>query len=315
MYNYLELVNKVLKEGSVRQDRTGTGTISIFGPQLEFDLRSGFPVVTTKKVNLRLIWTELLWMISGDSNIRPLLEANNNIWNEWPFKRWVASENIEIDLSNQDSVEYKQAMEKFKNNVLNDPWFAETYGDLGRVYGVQWREWRKEARRNGYVVSTEWVDQLQNAMNTIKNNPNDRRMLVTAWNPGEVDDMVLPPCHLLYQLYVDGDYLDIKVYQRSADVFLGLPFDIASYATLVSMIAHITGKTARYMYYTLGDTHIYLNHVDQMQEQLRRRPYVLPRLSVNASGRLIETIDDFELGDLELVDYEHHPALKGKVSI
>lgn len=315
MDNYLDLVDKVLKEGTVRTDRTGTGTIAIFGPQLEFDLRHGFPAVTTKKLNLRLVWTELLWMISGSTKLKPLLEQNNNIWNEWPFKKWLVDTGHEHILENPDSQEYKDAMYTFKENILGSAMFEEKYGDLGPVYGKQWREWQTYYFDGENYVADDWVDQLQNAITKIKENPHDRRILVTAWNPGELDDMALPPCHMFYQLYVEGDFLDIKVYQRSADVFLGLPFDLASYATLVGMIAELTGKRPRYMYYTLGDTHIYLNHVAQMQEQLRRRPYVLPDFTVNRHQREIKSIDDFTMDDFELTDYEHHPAISGKVSI
>lgn len=303
MKQYIDLANKVLTEGSKRMERTGTGTIAIFGPQLEFDLRKGFPAVTTKKLNIRLVWSELLWMISGESSIRPLLEDNNNIWNDWPFKKWIERNNITI----KNEAERLIHLDYFKSQIMKDRDFEKEYGDLGPVYGVQWRHFKKA--HNG------WVDQLQNAIDTINNNPTDRRILVTAWNPGEIDKMALPPCHLMYQLYVDGDELDIKVYQRSADVFLGLPFDIASYATLASMIGYITGKTPRMMYYGLGDTHIYLNHVDQVKEMISRPPYPLPTLEINVDDREILTIDDFMLSDFKLHNYEHHEAIKGEVSV
>lgn len=327
MENYINLASHILKHGHKRMDRTGTGTLAIFGPQLEFDLRDGFPVVTTKRVNLHLVWTELAWMISGSGSLRPLIEAGNNIWNEWPFKKWIEATGQNVDIRQPDSMGYKLSMAWFKGSILNDPHFASKWGDLGPVYGVQWRKWRKESFQDvvsmvdsDVVVNQEhlgsaWIDQLQNAIDTIKSNPTDRRMLITAWNPGELDEMALPPCHMFYQFFVEDEYIDVKVYQRSADVFLGLPFDIASYATLLHMVGHVVGKTPRNLVYSLGDTHIYLDHVDVMTTQVSREPYPLPHINVNTHGREINNINDFTIDDLSLIDYKHHKVLRGPVSV
>lgn len=282
MKQYLSLIHDVMINGNKREDRTGTGTISSFGHRLEFDLRDGFPLVTTKFVPYRLIATELLWMISGETSAQYLIDNNNHIWDEWMLPG----------------------------------------NELGRVYGVQWRRWRSTSdlasisvNKNNVDIEFKWVDQLQNAINSIRTNPTDRRMLVSAWNPGELDEMALPPCHLLYQFYVDGEYLDCQVYQRSADVFLGLPFDIASYATLMHMVGYVTGKKPRKLIYVTGDTHIYTNHVEQCLTMLRREPKILPRLVINPTNREINEIDDFLLRDLSLVGYESHGRLTGEVSI
>lgn len=286
MKQYLKLADKVMKFGHVRKERTGTGTISVFGPQLVFDLREGFPAVTTKSLFIKGVWIELLWFLSGETSAQYMIDNNVAIWDEWMME----------------------------NN------------DLGPVYGVQWRKWRSLYNETTTLfaddgplesyneVRTEYIDQLQKAIDTIRNNPTDRRIIVTAWNPGELDQMALPPCHLLYQFYVEDDFLDIKVYQRSADVFLGLPFDIASYATLVTQVAYITGKIPRQLIYTLGDTHIYSNHVEVMVEQLMREPYDLPIINVNTNNRDIREIDDFVYEDFSLEGYKHHPKLTGVVS-
>lgn len=313
MKQYLELADKILRYGHVRKDRTGTGTISVFGPQLAFDLREGFPAVTTKKLALRLIWTELLWMIGGGRSIKPLIEQNNNIWNEWPFERWVQVTGL--DPRDFTPEEYEENMKYFKEQILNDPEFEQKYGDLGPVYGNLWRHWPKYYFDGENIHPDGEVDQLQDVINKIRNNPHDRRMVITAWDPGTHDQVALPPCHILFQLYVEEEFIDIKVYQRSADVFLGLPFDIACFATFLTMIAHVTGKVARQLIYTLGDTHIYSNHVNLLLEQLTREPYPLPTLNVNTQDRDIKEIDDFRLEDLSLIDYKHHPKLKGAISV
>lgn len=271
MRQYLDLIKDALENGEPRKDRTGTGTISVFGRHLRFNLQEGFPAVTTKRLFIKGVWVELLWMLSGSSNIGFLLDNNVHIWDEW----------------------------------------ADPNGELGPVYGVQWRKWKRLKEHR-----VEYIDQLQKAIDTIKNNPTDRRMLVTAWNPGELDEMALPPCHYSYQFYVHNDgRLSTLVNQRSADIFLGLPFDIASYATLTHMVAHVTGLKPGELIYNLGDTHIYLNHIEQVKTQLQREPYPLPQININKRNREIKSIDDFELEDLELVDYQHHPAIKGEVSV
>lgn len=288
MEQYLKLAYDVYLNGEHRVDRTGTGTLSVFGRQLRFNLQHGFPLVTTKKIYTKAIFVELLWMLSGKTSGKFMKDNGIRIWNEWMDE--------------------------------ND--------DLGRVYGVQWRNWKRvtDVRNTtifaqgaripepNIVVEMEYIDQLQKAIDTIKNNPTDRRMLVMAWNPGELDEMALPPCHYGFQLYVrHGLYLDIIVNQRSADVFLGLPFDIASYATLVHMIAKLTGLLPGEIIYNLGDTHLYLNHIDQIKEQLFRRPYALPTLEI--VGDNIKTIDDFTLDNIQLKGYVAHPSIKGDVSV
>lgn len=279
MKQYLRLAEHVLMHGNKREERTGTGTISSFGHRLEFNMKDGFPLVTTKKMFIKGIWVELLWMLRGEENAGFMLDNNVHIWDEW------------MDEDN----------------------------NLGRVYGVQWRKWRKYFYTFDagfeYKLMVKYLDQLQTAINTIRNNPTDRRMVVTAWNPSELDEMALPPCHMFYQFYVCEDELDIQVYQRSADIFLGLPFDIASYATLLHMVAHITGKKPGRLIYILGDAHIYNNHVDQMLTQIKREPCGLPILDVNHNSRTIKEIDDFTLDDLALIGYESHGPLKGKVSV
>lgn len=286
MQQYQDLCIDILQNGEKRDDRTGTGTLSVFGRQLRFDLSEGFPAITTKKLFIKGVWVELLWMLSGDSSAKYMLENNVHIWDEW----------------------------------------LKEDNDLGPVYGVQWRRWKKHHFKpieyvNGNFTGLQWkgyvyVDQLQNTIDSIRNNPSDRRMLVSAWNPGELNEMALPPCHYSYQFYVHNDgRLDILVNQRSADVFLGLPFDIASYATLLCMVAHVTGKRPGEVIYNLGDTHIYLNHIDKIVFQLSRKPRQLPSINVNRHNRVIKEIDDFVLDDLQIVDYDPYPAIKGEVSV
>ncbi|MBP5258500.1 MAG: thymidylate synthase [Prevotella sp.] len=264
MKQYLNLLDKILKEGVVKSDRTGTGTKSIFGYQMRFDLRDGFPVLTTKKLHLRSIIHELLWFISGDTNIKYLKDNGVSIWDEW----------------------------------------ADENGDLGPVYGHQWRSWPDY---NGGTI-----DQLQNVIDTIKNNPNSRRMLVCAWNVAEVDRMALPPCHCLFQFYVADGRLSLQLYQRSADTFLGVPFNIASYALLLQMMAQVTGLEAGEFIHSLGDTHLYLNHLDQARLQLTRDPRPLPKMRLNPD---VKSLFDFKYEDFQLEGYDPHPHIKAAVSV
>jgi len=264
MKAYLDLLGDVLLTGQSRDDRTSTGTISVFGRQARYNLENEFPLVTTKKVNLHAIIHELLWFLKGDTNVKYLQDNNVRIWNEW------AAEN----------------------------------GDLGPVYGKQWRSW---------TDSEGWsVDQIGEVIESIKTNPLSRRHIVTAWNPSDLNDMALPPCHLLFQFYVRGDYLDCQLYQRSADMFLGVPFNIASYALLTMMIAQVTGLKAGEFVHTLGDAHIYTNHTAQVNTQLRRLPCKPPRMLLNPS---VTNIDDFTYDDFKLTGYEPFPALRGKVAV
>lgn len=264
MKAYLNLMEKVLNEGEERVDRTGTGTKSLFGRQLRFDLGKGFPLLTTKKVHFKSVMHELLWFLSGDTNVKYLQENGVRIWNEW----------------------------------------ADEQGDLGRVYGAQWRSWQKP--------SGEKVDQIAQVVKSIKENPTSRRHLVVAFNPGELDQMALPPCHAFFQFYVSGGKLSCQLYQRSADVFLGVPFNIASYAALTMMMAQVCDLVPGEFVHTFGDVHLYLNHVEQAKMQLKRDCKTLPRLILKQS---IKNIFDFKYEDFELVGYEPHPRIKAEVSV
>ncbi|MEK4304754.1 MULTISPECIES: thymidylate synthase [Oceanobacillus] len=311
---YLDLCRKILATGENRDDRTNTGTYSVFGHQIRFDLQKGFPLLTTKKVPFRLVATELLWFIKGDTNIRYLLEHNNNIWNEWAFEKWIKSaEYTGPDMTNfgirsqEDAVfkkEYDQQMELFKEKILQDDTFAQTYGDLGSVYGKQWRDWK--------TSKGESIDQLKETIEAIKNNPNSRRHIVSAWNPEDIPTMALPPCHTLFQFYVADGKLSCQLYQRSADVFIGVPFNIASYALLTHLIAHECGLEAGEFVHTFGDAHIYSNHIEQVNQQLERDIREMPALKINASGK---SIFDIEITDLEIENYHPHPAIKAPIAV
>jgi thymidylate synthase len=264
MRQYLDMLQYIFDNGSPKGDRTGTGTISVFGYQTRYNLQDGFPVITTKKLHLRSIIHELLWMLNGDSNVADLQKHGVRIWNEW----------------------------------------ADDQGDLGPVYGVQWRSWR--------TIDGQTVDQISEVIDLIKNNPNSRRMIVNAWNVGEVDLMALPPCHLLFQFYVSEGKLSCQLYQRSADVFLGVPFNIASYSLLTYMVAQVCNLEAGEFVQTFGDLHLYNNHIEQAQLQLTREPYPLPKMEINPG---IKSIFDFEYEDFELVNYQSHPHIKAEVSV
>lgn len=311
---YLNLCQDIMKDGVKKGDRTGTGTYSLFGYQMRFDLEQGFPLLTTKRVPFRLIASELLWFIKGDTNIRYLLENNNNIWNEWAFKKWVESDEYQgpdmTDFGRRSLQDvkfnemYQEQMEIFKAKVLNNPAFAEKYGDLGSVYGKQWRDWMTSKQ--------ETIDQLKDVIDSLKTNPDSRRHIVTAWNPEDIPGMALPPCHTLFQFYVADGKLSCQLYQRSADVFLGVPFNIASYALLTHLIAHETGLKVGEFVHTFGDAHIYANHVDQINIQLQRDPRTLPQLKINTNK---QSIFEFELDDFEIVDYNPHPGIKAPIAV
>ncbi len=264
MKQYLELLDHVLKTGSEKKDRTGTGTISIFGYQMRFNLEEGFPLLTTKKLHLKSIIHELLWFISGDTNTRYLTDNGVKIWDEW----------------------------------------ADKDGNLGPVYGFQWRSWPTGSGRK--------IDQLDNVIRSIKQSPDSRRHIVSAWNVGDLDKMALPPCHILFQFYVAGGKLSCQLYQRSADIFIGVPFNIASYALLTLMIAQVTGLKPGDFIHTLGDAHIYLNHIDQVKLQLTREPYKLPEMAINPE---VNDIFKFRFDDFFLSDYVSHPHIKGDISV
>ncbi|GET32420.1 thymidylate synthase [Prolixibacter bellariivorans] len=264
MKQYLDLLQHVLDNGAPREDRTGTGTLSVFGHQMRFDLSEGFPVLTTKKLHLKSIIHELLWFLKGETNVKYLQENGVRIWNEW----------------------------------------ADENGELGPIYGYQWRSWP--------TPKGEHIDQISNAIDQIKNNPLSRRIIVSAWNVGQLDEMNLPPCHILFQFYVNDGKLSCQLYQRSADIFLGVPFNIASYALLTIMMAQVTGLKPGDFVHTLGDAHIYNNHMEQVKLQLTREPYPLPQMKINPE---VKSIFDFKYEDFELVGYQSHPHIKGKVSV
>lgn len=311
---YLQFLRDVLEKGEKKSDRTGTGTISLFGYQMRFPLNEGFPLLTTKRVSFKLIATELLWFIKGDTNIRYLLQYNNHIWDEWAFKKWVESDEYKgPDMTNfglrsqQDeafNALYQAELASFNARVLADDEFAAKYGDLGNVYGKQWREWT--------TTRGDAIDQLVDVINTIKKNPDSRRLIISAWNPEDVPNMALPPCHTLFQFYVQNGKLSCQLYQRSADIFLGVPFNIASYALLTHLIAHECGLEVGDFVHTFGDAHIYLNHLDQIKEQLSREPRALPKLELNKD---IKSIFDFNYEDMKVVGYEPHPAIKAPVAV
>jgi len=264
MQQYLELLEHVKSRGVRKGDRTGTGTLSVFGYQMRFDLNDGFPAVTTKKLHLKSIIHELLWFLMGDSNIRYLKEHGVSIWNEW----------------------------------------ADANGDLGPVYGVQWRSWP--------TTDGGHVDQISRVIEQIRKDPASRRLIVSAWNAGELHKMALPPCHAFFQFYVAEGKLSCQLYQRSADIFLGVPFNIASYSLLTMMIAQVTGLKLGDFVHTLGDAHLYLNHMEQAKTQLQRKPYPLPVMKINPD---VKSIFDFKYGDFELVGYESHPSIKAPIAV
>ncbi|MEX3623219.1 thymidylate synthase [Viridibacillus arvi] len=314
MLQYLQLCQHILDEGNDKGDRTGTGTRSVFGYQMRFDLQKGFPLLTTKRTAFRLIATELLWFLKGDTNVRTLIAQNNHIWDEWAFEKWVKSDQYEgPDMTNfglrvnkdpEFKIQYEEQMAIFQNKVLNDDEFAQEYGDLGPVYGKQWRSWPAD---NG-----ETIDQVKNVIDSIKNNPNSRRHIVSAWNPAEVDDMALPPCHTLFQFYVADGKLSCQLYQRSADVFLGVPFNIASYALLTHLIAKECGLEVGDFVHTLGDAHLYSNHFDQVNEQLSRSPRELPQLIIKTEK---ESIFEYEIEDLAIDGYDPYPRIKAPIAV
>ena len=288
MKAYLDLCRHVMEHGTFKMDRTKTGTKSVFGYQMRFDLNEGFPLLTTKKVHLKSIIHELLWFISGDTNIKYLVENGVRIWNEWPYEIYKKSKDYQ-----------GESMDEYVEKIKEDADFASKYGDLGPVYGAQWRNF------NG-------VDQIKYILNELKNNPNSRRMILSAWNPSEIHSMALPPCHTLIQFYVADGKLSLQLYQRSADIFLGVPFNIASYALLLMMVAQVTGFELGEFVHTLGDAHIYQNHFDQINLQLSRQPKQLPEMIINPN---VKSLFDFKFDDFELKDYHPHPGIKGKVAV
>ena len=301
MKQYLDLLKLVKETGIKKEDRTGTGTISIFGHQMRFNLQDGFPLMTTKKVNLDSIIHELLWFIRGDTNIRYLVQNGVNIWNDWPFQSWL-NETGQADKYAMHSREWKEMMKTFVETIIKDEGFASQYGDLGPVYGKQWRDF-------------EGVDQLEQVIEDIKNSPDSRRLIVSAWNPKDIPVMIksgLPPCHTLFQFYVSNGKLSCQLYQRSADVFLGVPYNIASYALLTLMIAKVSGLEPGEFVHSFGDTHIYLNHLEQVNEQLSRDPHSLPKLKIKNNRN---SLFEFQIIDFELTEYDPHPFISAPIAV
>ncbi|MFI3277261.1 MAG: thymidylate synthase [Rikenellaceae bacterium] len=298
MKQYLDLLNKIKDTGVVKGDRTGTGTKSIFGHQMRFDLSEGFPLLTTKKVFLKGIIHELLWFLKGDTNIKYLVEAGVHIWDNDAYRYYT-----ELCAKAQIAPLTKEQFLEAALHQSDSPLDGYAYGDLNHVYGHQWRSWDKA---DGGIV-----DQISDVIELIKHSPNSRRMVVSAWNAAEVEDMALPPCHVLFQFYVAEGRLSCQLYQRSADTFLGVPFNIASYALLTMMIAQVCGLEAGEFIHTLGDTHLYLNHFVQVDEQLNRTPHALPRMEIRKG---VESIFDFKYEDFTLVGYDPHPTISAPMS-
>lgn len=307
---YLELLKDILKNGKYKDDRTKTGTKSVFGRQLRYDLSKGFPLLTTKKVFLKAVIYELLWFLRGESNIKYLIDNGVHIWDEWPYKNYLKNQKSKFKNASQKSKVLTQ--EQFVEKVKKDKVFAKKWADLGPVYGVQWRRWKKQGKpkRSGEV------DQIKQLIEDIKKTPYSRRLIVTAWNPAEIDDIVksggLPPCHTLFQFYVNDGKLSVQLYQRSADVFLGVPFNIASYALLLTMMAQATGLKPGEFVHTFGDVHIYSNHMKQVKEQLKRKPKKLPKIKINPK---VTDIGKFKFEDFQLFGYDPHPSIKAPVAV
>lgn len=323
MKQYLELLREIKEKWVVKEDRTGTGVTSLFGMQAKYDLQEGFPLVTTKKTFLRIVIVELIWLIRWETNIKYLVDRNCHIWDEWPFQNYLEKNNLNEKFpkySDEWIEEKKNFIEKIKKLPADDPFVVEWW-DLGPVYGHQWRNFNgghthafKTGNQDPLIT---WVDQLAKIVDTIRNNPTDRRIIVSAWNPNQKDDMLLPPCHAFFQFNVDttNNLLHLQLYQRSADIFLWVPFNIASYSTLLLMIAEITGYTPGTFVHTLGDAHIYSNHIDQVNEQLSREPLPRPELKIKKKLNNLEDIELLEWEDFELVNYQSHGVIKAPVAV
>ena len=293
MEQYHQLMRRILDEGVKKEDRTGTGTISVFGHQMRFDLSKGFPLITTKKLHLKSIIYELLWFLKGETNIEYLAKHGVRIWDDWPYAKF------------KKSIGFKgETITEFAEKIANDPAFAKEYGDLGPVYGYQWRNWPAPDGKH--------IDQITQLIETIKKNPDSRRMIVSAWNVGQIDQMALPPCHAFFQFYVANGKLSCQLYQRSADVFLGVPFNIASYALFTMMIAQVCDLQPGDFVHTLGDSHLYSNHIEQAHLQLSRDLRSLPTMQINPA---VKNIFDFQFEDFTLLNYDPHPHIKAEVAV
>lgn len=305
MRQYLDLLRDIKTNGHKKEDRTGVGTISVFGRQLRFDLSRGFPAVTTKKLFMRGIIHELIWFLQGSTNIKYLVDNDVHIWDDWPYKAYLMDRGK--SLPETGSKAWDKGIKEFTESIKKDASFAKKYGELGPVYGYQWRSWP--------APDGQHIDQISQVVETLKTNPDSRRIIVSAWNVADIDEMAkagLPPCHALFQFYVLDGKLSCQLYQRSADTFLGVPFNIASYALLTLMIAQVTGLKPGEFVHTFGDVHIYLNHLEQVDLQLARQPKALPTMKLNPA---VKSIFDFKIDDFELLNYDPEPAIYAPIAV
>lgn len=306
---YLELLQKIKDEGVERDDRTGIGTKSLFGYQMRMNLEEGYPLLTTKKVFLRAIIYELLWFLRGDTNIQFLVQNNIKIWNEWSYQIYLEKNNLEKKLPRY-SDEWKDEMDDFVDKIKNDDEFARKWGELGPIYGKQWTKWES---KEGVEIN-----QIENVIDLIKNDPSSRRIIISGWNVGEIQELIKnhhhapPPCHTLFHFHVLNGKLSCQLYQRSADVFLGVPFNIASYALLTMMMAQVTGLKPGEFIHTFGDVHIYKNHYEQVDEQIKREPRKLPQMEINPE---VKDIFGFKFDDFKLKNYNPHPPIKASIAV
>ncbi len=305
MKQYLDLLSHIMETGNDKGDRTGTGARSVFGYQMRFDLSKGFPLLTTKKLPFNMIANELLWFLAGSTNIQPLLKNNVHIWDEWPYKSYLMQNGLAVPKS--DSIEWKEGIKEFTKQVLEDDAFAKEYGELGPVYGYQWRNWPAPDGRH--------IDQIREVVEQIKNSPDSRRMIVSAWNVADIEEMKksgLPPCHCLFQFYVPNGKLSCQLYQRSCDTFLGVPFNVASYSLLTMMLAQVCDLLPGEFIWTGGDVHLYSNHFDQVATQLERTPKELPTLWINPE---VKDIFSFTSEDFKLENYNPDPSIKAPIAV
>jgi len=297
MRPYLDLLRHVLTKGQHKEDRTGTGTLSVFGYQMRFRLQEEFPLITTKRVWFRGLAQELLWFLSGSTNIRPLVKEGISIWTDWPLYKYLKQHNLDIPTTDTDV--WKQLKQEFEERIRDEEGFAEQYGELGPIYGKQWRNF-------------DGVDQITRLIESLRNTPHSRRHIVSAWNPAKIPTMALPPCHMFFQFYVCNRQLSCHMYIRSNDLFLGAPFNIAQYALLTHMVAQQTDLEPYELIYTIGDAHAYMNHLDQIQEQLTRSPYPGPELVLT---RHPPSIFDYTCRDFNIINYQHHPPIKAPIAL
>jgi thymidylate synthase len=305
MRQYLDLLRDIKDNGIKKSNRTGTDQIGVFGRQLRFDLSQGFPAMTTKKLFMRGIIHELIWFLQGSTNIKYLIDKDVHIWDEWPYRHYLMENGTAVPDSS--SPEWQAGIKEFSQKIKSDANFAKKWGELGPVYGYQWRHWP--------TADGKHIDQIARAIDLIKNNPDSRRIIVSAWNVSDIDEMAkagIPPCHLLFQFFVADGKLSCQMYQRSADTFLGVPFNIASYSLLTMMMAQVAGLKPGEFVHTYGDTHLYVNHLEQVDEQLKRQPRKLPTMWINPK---VKSIDDFKYEDFELKNYDPYPPIKAPIAV